>query len=120
MNVQTKTKKITFPSQVFYVSEKKEIVKTLFQPGGTASGHFKVRKKGIAFYDLKGKICLFLASHDYAPFFVSACEIETSKGLKERFMFSTSSFDDGRLGLDKMRLLELNEFAQNTWNENKK
>lgn len=82
--------------KTYFVRARGDIAKTLFNHGGTASGHYKAYKRKIHFYNLQGDLFAALVMNDnQAPFFVSA-SIQNGKPL---YMFGLRDDDKATLGL---------------------
>ncbi len=84
--------------EAVFVASKAAVVDSLFRPvnGRTASGFYKTRKTGVAFHKADGALFAFLVCNRHGErFFVSA---STDSG-RPRYMFSTSTPDEERLGI---------------------
>lgn len=105
--------KVIFPN-AYYVDDKKKVVDTLFNSGGTALGYYKQRKGGIMFYDMQDKPFLFLVSNKYnEKFFVSCYCFEG----KIYYMFALSSNTEKLLGIDKLKYSEGIKLAEDIYKQ---
>ena len=85
---------------------------TLFDRDGTASGLYKVRKRGIEFLKPCGELFAFLVANRYGErFFVSARKIDG----KKRYMYSTSNEAEKLLNLSDLGSYAKTELARETW-----
>jgi hypothetical protein len=101
---------VTFPSGLYF-TPKKQLVNTLFNPQGTASGFYQKRKNGILFSRPNGAPWFFLcANSPINPFYVS-CSVDP-KG-RTRYMFALSSLDERDLAMASHSLSC--QHALNTW-----
>lgn len=74
------------------------------------SGFYSVKKgRGITFFDLAGTPFAFLVAHRPGERFFVTCSM-TCEGL--RYMHSTSSIDEVKLGIDKLGYGDTNRLAQ--------
>ena len=89
----------------------------VFQPTSNNKGNsYKMRKRGILFYNEKAEPFLYLcANSESSPFFVS-CSINNNKIY---YMNSTSSLDDKKLGFDKMAYSARINLAREIWENSK-
>ena len=91
-----------------FVKTVDDFVNTLFTSGGTATGYYKVMKKGVRIYDKNNNIIAFIVNNGYNDrFIVSATD--TPNGI--RYSMSTSSLLDKTLGLDKLGYMETMDLA---------
>lgn len=114
MKTQIETR-IQFPSCVYYVPSRAAIVDSLFTPGGTASGHYKVGKHGVTFYDIQGNPEFFLAAHRSNKFFVSCHRVQISGKNRTRYLYALDSLTEAKLGIDKMGHCHEHNFAESVW-----
>jgi hypothetical protein len=110
--------KITFPNGIYFVQHEKDIINSLFTGSTTASGTYKVKDKGILFYDIKGEPFVYLsANNEYSPFFVTCWK---ENGRIHYLLSGCISKTEELLGINKMGHIEGREFALEIWRENKK
>ncbi len=88
----------TGPS-IYFVRKASQITDSLFIPGGTASGTFKVKSNGILFHKPDGAPFAFLVANDHGERFFVSCSRSEPDGGSIRYMFSTSTKDEEFLGL---------------------
>lgn len=80
----------------YFVRQRADIAKTLFNHGGTANGHYKAYRRKIHFYNLQGDFfAALIINANQSPFFVSA-SIQSGKPL---YMFGLKDGDKETLGL---------------------
>ena len=89
----------------------KNIADTLFNPinGKTADGEYKVYKNGIRIYKANGELFAYIATHDFAPFIVTAY----MRNGKPRYMFALSTLDELFFGFDKLSYAEKQQIIEN-------
>jgi len=96
-----------------YARTKSLLVDSLFNPGGTCSGMFRVTGNGILFMNPDGSPFAFLVANRHRErFFVTARKRE--KGIW--YMFSLCDCDELQLGLPDS-LSAQHEIAATTWNK---
>lgn len=88
------------------------LAESLFRAGGTANGTYKVRKNGVLFLKPDGEPFAFLVANRGERFFVSCSRQE---GGRIRYMFSTSSLDELRLGLAGLGYAACNAESARVW-----
>ena len=94
------------------------MVDTVFNPGGTADGFYKVRKNGVAFHKPNGDIFAFLvANPGQSQFFVTADKHKETG--KVYYMYGLADGDKARLGLTGGIFGEFNT-AEEVWQKVKK
>lgn len=107
--------KLHITPSVYFVKSGKALVETLFQPKGTASGTFKIQKRGVLFMRPDGSPEAYLcANREHEEFFVS-CSRRTDG--KIWYMFSTMTSTEEFLGIHGMGFLEGRETARRVWLE---
>lgn len=89
--------KLTIGVAIF-VASKRAIADTLFKPidGRTASGYFRLRKGGAAFYKPDGTLFAFLVCNSHGERFFVSASIHDGRPV---YMFALSTPDETRLGL---------------------
>jgi hypothetical protein len=103
---------IDFPSGLYF-TPKKQLVNSLFNPSGTASGFYQKKKNGVLFSRPNGTPWFFLcANSSIDPFYVS-CSVD-SKG-RTRYMFAMSTLDERDLGMESLRHSNSRHHALITW-----
>lgn len=103
------TMQIAFPSGVYFTTQK-QIVNTLFNPGGTASGYYQKMQNGILFRRPNGTPWFFLCANGSDPFYVT-CTVDSKKRIV--YMLAMSSVDESALGLQSYS--DRTSHAQDTW-----
>jgi hypothetical protein len=78
-----------------YAKNEAEFVDSLFTPGATANGFYRVTRGGVYFSDMQGKERAFIRADGLGPVSVS----KRADG-KRWYMQSLSSLDDAFLGRD--------------------
>lgn len=107
--------KLHITDTVYFVEQSKQVVASLFSPtnGSTASGTFKIKKRGVLFFDLKGEPFIYLcANEDYTPFFVSCF---TQDDGRIRYMFALDSNHEQQLGFAGKTFGEERAIALKAW-----
>ena len=94
---------ITFNGNKF-AKTKSEFTNSLFESDGTCFGYYRKVNGGIKLLDHNKELFAFIVGRWYESFIVSATQ---KKGERARYMFSTSSIDDKKLGLDKLDYSEV-------------
>ncbi len=80
----------------WYARTGRDMVASLFSPGGTANGLFKRRKNGVALYGMDGKLRAFIVSNTHGErFAVTAYEFQG----RPRYMHGLTEADRQWLGL---------------------
>jgi len=105
-------RKLHVTPSVYFVQSSKNLIDTLFLPGGTASGTFKQRKRGVLFHKPDGEPFAYLAAHESTPFFVTCSRQEDGR---IRYMFGLADCDALRLGILGMRFSLQRETAREVW-----
>ena len=101
---------ITFNGNKFAKTES-EFTNSLFESGGTCLGYYRKVKGGIKLLDHNKELFAFIVSRGHESFIVSATQ---KKGKRAVYMFSTSSIDDKKLGLDKLAYSEVISACKDT------
>lgn len=91
-----------------WIPAAKVIAETVIQGEAEVSGFYKRLAGGICFYDLQGELFAFLVNNRHGIFFVTA--YTTAEGT--RFMHSTTSEAEKKLGIDGMGYLAQKELEQ--------
>ena len=100
----------------YFVRKNSQITDTLFLPGGTASGTFKVTAAGILFSNLQGEPFAFLVANRHGERFFVSCSRSEPDGGRIRYLFSTMTCDEKYLGLPDS-LMARHELAETLWNQ---
>jgi hypothetical protein len=108
--------KLHITPQVYFVKSGKALVETLFQPTGTASGIFKIRKDGILFMRPNGDPFAFLVANRHGERFFVTCYRFEGDG-KMRYMHALTEEGERLLGLFEMSFKESHETASRVWKE---
>lgn len=89
-----------------------------FAPAGTAAddldGYYEQKPNGVLLRDLKKEPFAFIVGNKHNEYFFVSCS-QTSEGI--RYMFSTSSLDERRLGLDEVGYAAGKELAEKIVNQ---
>lgn len=89
-----------------------EFTSTLFKQNGTATGFYKIKKNGILFLNLEQKPFLFLCKNTpSSPFFVSCSEVENNGKMQIRYMQSTCSIDEKKIGIEDLGHMKTHELC---------
>jgi hypothetical protein len=89
------------------------LVESLFNPEGTASGIYKIKRNGVLFCKPSGDPFAFLvANRSTYCYFVSCSKKEYGQ---IRYQYSTCSIDEKRLGIDSLSYGEKNRLAESIW-----
>lgn len=103
---------ITFPSGVWFAPSSRNLVSSLFAPGGTASGTYKLRKGGIMFYCGNGDPWFFLVANRHGERFFVSCG-KQSDG-RTVYFHALSTLDEEALGVGDSIRKEC-ELAESIW-----
>lgn len=103
---------VRFPSGVCFSPSKSALVSSLFNPGGTASGFFKMRANGILFCRGNGDAWFFLVANKHGERFFVTCG-KQSDG-RTVYMHSLSEYDRVPLGIPE-KMLEAHALAESVW-----
>jgi hypothetical protein len=95
---------ITFNGNKFAKTES-EFTNSLFESDGTCLGYYRKVNGGIKLLDHNKELFAFIVGRKYESFIVSATQKKGEQ--RPRYMFSTSSIDDTKLGLDKLEYSEI-------------
>lgn len=89
---------ITFSTGAFFSSSKQSAVESVFNPGGTAAGYYKVKKNGVMFFDMQDKPVIFLCNipQNTNPFFVTCYKTEQGQ---IRYSYAMTSKEEKLTGL---------------------
>lgn len=94
------TNRLTFPNGTYYVPKPRDVVNSLFAPGGTASGTYKHGAGGVTLYNLQGEPFAFIVDNRHSENFIVSCSRQADGRV--RYMFSTTNRDEHTLGLDQL------------------
>lgn len=107
--------KLHITPTVYFVKHSKQIVETLFDKGGTASGTFKLRKRGILFLLPNGQPFAYLCANEPGREFFVTCH-QTDEGI--RYMTGgCTEHDEKILGIHGMSFSQEKECANRVWRE---
>lgn len=108
---------VTSP-MVFFVPKPSDIVSTLFEGPTTASGTYKVKPKGIMFFDLKGEPQAFLVANQYGErFFVDCWRAEVKGKRRLTYLYSTTQSTQKFLGIEGLSYTQQHELGASLWSE---
>lgn len=105
--------KLHITPTVYFVKFASDLTDTLFLPGGTASGTFKLRKNGILFHKPTGEPFAFLVANRHNERFFVSCSKQ--KDGRIRYMHSTMDCTEARLGISEMGIRAKYETAERVW-----
>jgi hypothetical protein len=106
------SKRIEFPSGIWFAESLEALTDSLFAPGGTASGWYEKRKGGILFRRGNGEPWFFLVANKYAERFFVSCG-KQSDG-RTFYSYALASVDEKALGMPAS-YSALNEIAESVW-----
>jgi hypothetical protein len=109
---QINVQKIAFPSGAWFAPSPAALVSSLFDPGGTASGFFKVRKRGVLFCRGNGEPLVFLVANKRGERFFVSCGRQSDGRIV--FMHSMISRDREVLGIPE-KMAESSAMAESIW-----
>jgi hypothetical protein len=89
------------------------LVESLFNPEGTASGIYKIKRNGVLFCNPNGEPFLFLVANRSNPRFFVSCSKQEDGRI--RYFYSISSMDEKKLGIDSLSYGEKNRLAESIW-----
>jgi hypothetical protein len=90
-----------------------EMVSSLFTQGTTAMGFYKIRKRGILFLNLQKQPFLYLCQNVVSsPFFVSCSEVVIDGKKRIRYMHSTCSVDEQKVGIDALSHMQQHDLCK--------
>lgn len=106
---------IKFPTGLFFVPSARKLVDTLFTPVGTASGFYRVGKRGIKFSRPNGEPWVYLCANSPSSCFFVSCRKQTDGRMF--YMHSTSTRDAQALGIDSAQIgyAKLTDLANSIW-----
>lgn len=85
----------------------------LINHGGTVTGFYKIRKRGILFLNIQNKPFLYLCRNNpAAPFFVSCSEVEHKGKMRIWYSYSTCSLHEKIIGLDALSYMQQHELCR--------
>ena len=105
--------KLHITPTVYFVKSASDLTDTLFLPGGTASGTYKIRKNGILFHKPTGEPFAFLVANRHDERFFVTCSKQDDGRL--RYMHGLCSTDEDYLGLADLSYREERETARRVW-----
>ena len=109
--------KLHITPEVYFVKSGRELIDTLFQPVGTASGLFKIQKRGVLFMRPDGSPEAYLvANREHEEFFVS-CSRQPDGRIW--YLHSTCSLTEDFLGISGMSWSEQRRTARRVWLESR-
>jgi len=89
------------------------LVESLFNPEGTASGIYKIKRNGVLFCKPDGDPFAFLvANRSSHCYFVSCAKQEDGRIF---YLYSTCSLDEKRLGIESLSYGEKDRLAESIW-----
>lgn len=101
-------------NQRIFAKDKKEFSALVDTNTPGLMGFYKTLKNGIRFMDKEGNPFLFLCRNNPShPFFVSCSSIESAGKQKIRYLFSTTSIDEKKLGFDSVSYRQLIDLCLN-------
>lgn len=106
------SKRITFPSGVWFAESLEALTESLFSPGGTASGWYQKRKRGILFRRGNGDPWFFLVANRHGERFFVSCG--TQSDGRTVYFHALSSLDEKVLGMPASCSAR-NEVAESVW-----
>ena len=104
--------------RIFFVPKKSDIIKTLFNGPVTASGIYKVKPKGIMFFDLKGEPQAFLVANQWGQrFFVDCWRAEVKGKRRLTYHYCTTQSTQKFLGIEGLSCTQQHELGASLWNQ---
>lgn len=91
-----------------------EFISSLFERDRTCFGYYRKVKGGIKLLDHNKELFAFIVKQGHKSFIVSATQ---KQGKRPVYMFSTSSADDKKLGLDRLKYSEVINACKDTLNQ---
>jgi hypothetical protein len=104
------TDRLTFPNGTYYVPKPRDVVNSLFIPGGTASGTYRKGPGGVTLFNLQGEPFAFIVDNRHSDNFIVSCS--RLEDGRVRYMFSTTNQDERALGLDQLGYMAEIELAR--------
>jgi len=90
-----------------------EFTDSLFHPGGTCKGYYKIHKKNIVFLNMQKEPFACLVNNRFNEQFFVSCYVEKQNNRNvSRFMFGLNSLDEKTLGLENSGWIESHKIAE--------